>query len=396
MRWAAEAWDTAVALRGEGVDIRAVTAWSLLGSHGWNTLLTAPGLYESGVFDVTNGTPRATALADLWKGFPTDAPRHPVVAEPGWWHRPTRLIYRPQTRVRAPAPAPHLADQPALLICGATGTLGQAFARACTARGIRHVITGRGTLDLERPETIASVLDQRRPWGVINAAGWVRVDEAEDAEESCHRANAAGAVALATACAARGIPCVNFSSDLVFDGQSARPYVESDPVRPLNAYGRSKAAMEAGCADLAGILTVRTAAFFSAADSYNFAVAVLDALAAGRPFAAADDHIVSPTFVPALVDATLDLLIDGATGPWHLTSGEAVSWADFAMQVAVAAAADTSLIHAVPGATLGWRAPRPGYAALGSDRGGPVGSLAQNIAQVVQDYGNARQRRDVA
>ena len=53
--------------RREGVDIEAVTAWSLLGSHGWNTLLTAPGRYEAGAFDVTNGDPRPTALAGLWK-----------------------------------------------------------------------------------------------------------------------------------------------------------------------------------------------------------------------------------------------------------------------------------------------------------------------------------------
>ena len=52
LRWAADAWDTAVALRAEGVDVRAVTAWSLLGSYGWDTLLTADGRYEPGVHDV--------------------------------------------------------------------------------------------------------------------------------------------------------------------------------------------------------------------------------------------------------------------------------------------------------------------------------------------------------
>ncbi|MFV3513050.1 hypothetical protein ACNJEI_21190, partial [Mycobacterium tuberculosis] len=87
LRWAAEAWDTAEALRREGVDIRAVTAWSLLGSHGWDTLLTKPGRYEAGVFDVATGTPRATALATLWQGLPNGAGRHPVAQQPGWWRR---------------------------------------------------------------------------------------------------------------------------------------------------------------------------------------------------------------------------------------------------------------------------------------------------------------------
>jgi dTDP-4-dehydrorhamnose reductase len=263
-------------------------------------------------------------------------------------------------------------------------------------RGIRHIVAGRSMLDLANPDGIAAALDTIRPWGVVNAAGWVRVDDAEDAEDECQRVNAAGAIALTQACAARGIASLNVSSDLVFDGQATRPYVESDTPCPLNAYGRSKAAMEAGCAELPGALIVRTAAFFSAADPYNFAVAVLDALAAGRPFMAADDQVVTPTFVPALVDRALDLLIDGETGVWHVAGDEAVSWADFARRVAVAAGADASRITGVPGASLGLRAPRPGYAALGSERGPAVGALDRDIAAVVRGFQDRQLQRDVA
>lgn len=396
LRWAAEAWDTATALRGDGVDIRAVTAWSLLGSHSWNTLLTRQGVYEPGVFDVSAGEPRPTALAKLWTGLPSGARRHPVASEPGWWRRPERIIYPTRIHGEAMARQPSSSSAAPLLICGATGTLGRAFARACRARGIRYVITGRSTLDLDRPESIAVVLDTYRPWGVVNATGWVRVDEAEEAEAACLRINAGGAIALAQACADRGIGSLAFSSDLVFDGRSDKPYVESDPANPLNAYGRSKAALEAGCADLPGALVARTAAFFSADDPYNFAVAVLDAVAAGRPFAAASDCIVTPTFVPALVDASLDLLIDGADGLWHLSSGEAVSWAEFAMRVARGSGAGTDLIEAVPGEMLGWLAARPAYAALGSERGVALGPLDQQIDRVVRAHDARRMHRDVA
>lgn len=386
LRWAAEAWDCALALRAEGVDIRAVTAWSLLGSHGWNTLLTAPGAYEPGVFDTAAGTPRPTALAALWRGAPAGAARHPVSAEPGWWRRPERLLFRPLHRPSAASRTPDADEPPMLLICGATGTLGQAFARACVARGIRHHLTGRDTLDLTRADAIGPALDRLRPWAVVNAAGWVRVDEAEEDEAACHRINAIAAVALARACAERGIGCLNVSSDLVFDGASMRPYVEADPPRPLSAYGRSKAAMEAKCAGLAGALVIRTAAFFSAHDRHNFAVAVVEALAADRRFAAADDHVVTPTFVPALVDAALDLLIDGAEGIWHLAGDEALSWSDFAARIAAAAGLDARQVEPVPGMTLGWHAPRPGYAALRSERGAPAGSLEQQIAQFAEEH----------
>ena len=399
LRWAAEAWDTATTLRAEGVAVQAVTAWSLLGSHGWDSLLTAPATaqhaYEPGVFDVAAGTPRPTALAALWRALATGAARHPVAADEGWWRRPQRLIYPPLPRPAAAQTATGADASPTLLICGATGTLGQAFARACAARGIRYVLTARGTLDLRRPDRIAATLDRIRPWAVVNATGWVRVDDAEGAEAACHAVNAAGAIALAQACAARGVGCLGVSSDLVFDGDTARAYVETDLPRPLNAYGRSKVAMEAGCAGLSGSLVVRTAAFFSAQDDHNFAVAVADTLARGQRFVAADDQIVTPTFVPALVDAALDLLIDGMEGICHLSGGEATSWADFAGRIAVACGHDPRGVIGVPGADLGWPAPRPRNAALASMRVALPVSLDAHVARFAHDH-RLRRRRAAA
>ena len=162
LRWAAQAWDTAETLRTEGVAIEAVTAWALLGSHGWNTLLTGPGLYESGVYDVSDGTPRPTALASLWRALPTGAPRHPVADEPGWWQRPERLLHPSLSR---PAGALHhsaAASARPLLICGGAG---DGFVRACDARGITYLSQAG---HLEAPELISAMLDTLVPWAVID------------------------------------------------------------------------------------------------------------------------------------------------------------------------------------------------------------------------------------
>lgn len=386
LRWAAEAWDTSVALRSSGIDIRAVTAWSLLGSHSWDKLLTAPGTYESGLFDVATGTPRATALAKLWRGLPGGEPRHPVANQPGWWRSQGRLAYPPLPRVAKAVANSRKSDQSGLLICGATGTLGRSFARACAARGIPYRLIGRQTLDLEQGKGAGAVLDALRPWGVVNAAGWVRVDDAEAHEETCHRVNAIGAIELAQACSLRGVPYLGFSSDLVFDGNSARPYIETDIPAPLNAYGRSKAAMEAGCLSNPGVLIVRTAAFFSAFDPHNFAWAVAEASGRGQTFTAADDQVVSPTFVPFLVNRTLDLLIDQEQGIWHITDGAALTWAAFAKRIVESFGHDPALIRPVAGAALGLAAARPCYAALASSRSPAVDHLSANIARFVHDH----------
>jgi dTDP-4-dehydrorhamnose reductase len=77
---------------------------------------------------------------------------------------------------------------------------------------------------------------------------------------------------------------------------------------------------------------------------------------------ACDRTRVSPTFVPDLCHATLDLLIDGETGIRHLANQSELSWYEFACRIAQAAALDTTSI--VP---LGHRARVS--TALGSERG---------------------------
>ncbi|MBX9813183.1 MAG: dTDP-4-dehydrorhamnose reductase [Proteobacteria bacterium SG_bin5] len=382
LRWLADAWDAGQRLRGEGVDLRAITAWSLFGSHGWDRLLTAPGRYEPGVFDASGAEVRETAAAALLRALPNEATRHPLARTLGWWRRPLRLLHPVVHHRGQAAPARGPGDAvPPLLICGASGTLGQAFARACAARNIPYLLTARDALDLGCAARIEQALDRHRPWAVVNAAGYVRVDDAEHDRAACFAANAEGAARLARAAGARGIATLSFSSDLVFDGAKGAPYVEADAPGPLNVYGASKARMEAALGGLPGRqLIVRTAAFFSPFDAHNFAVAVARALAAGQRFAAAADLVVTPTYVPHLVEAALDLLIDPAEGVWHVTNGAPLSWADFAHRIAEALALDARLIDAVPAATLGFAAPRPPAVPLASTRGALMPSFEAALA----------------
>ncbi|MDB5450396.1 MAG: dTDP-4-dehydrorhamnose reductase, partial [Phenylobacterium sp.] len=395
VRWVREAWDSAERLRGRGVDVRAVTAWALLGTYDWNSLLTRHvGHYEVGAFDVRTDQRRPTALAaELARLGAGLGVAHPATQGPGWWRRDIRMAFRPVFRtVDTPEPRPELrtpagAERP-LLIVGATGTLGKALARACEWRGIDYRLTSRAELSLDDEISICRMLDALQPWAVINAAGWVRVDQAEAQADACMAANAGGAIRLARACRDRDLPCVAFSSDLVFDGAFDRPYLESDAPAPLNIYGASKARAERGILDLGGKpLIVRTAAFFSPFDPHNFASAVLRTLSGGDEFTAAEDLIVSPTYVPDLVAATLDLLIDGDTGLRHLANAGAISWADFARRVAIAAGRDPELVRGAPAASFGWPARRPARAALDTELGQvmpPLDNAIERYAAIVE------------
>jgi len=97
IRWLVEAWGATCAARASGVDMRAVTAWALLGSFDWPSLLTREeGRYEPGVFDVSSGVPRPTPLAEVVSTLARG--RRPALAAAtglGWWRRPERILYPP-------------------------------------------------------------------------------------------------------------------------------------------------------------------------------------------------------------------------------------------------------------------------------------------------------------
>lgn len=125
-------------------------------------------------------------------------------------------------------------------------------------------------------------------------------------------------------------------------------------------------------------LIIRTSAFFGPWDRYNFLHDVLSGLGAGRRVEACDQVLVSPTYVPDLVNAALDLLIDRATGVWHLANQGALSWHELASLVASKAGVDTSSLVKASG---GGR----GITALSSERGLILPSLENALQRFLRD-----------
>jgi dTDP-4-dehydrorhamnose reductase len=388
VRWVRDIWHECENLKDAGVEILAATAWSLFGSFGWNSLVTRlDGSYESGAFCVRGPKPRATAVAGLLRSLAHgETVDIPALDSPGWWRRPARFLHSLTLKEGALLAAP--VDRPAprpprpLLIIGATGTLGRAFGRICELRGLEYRLVGRREIDIACPEHVRGCLEGLSPWAVVNAAGYVRVDEAERDEVRCFRENAIGAGVLASECAKRGIRLLTFSSDMVFDGLRNAPYSESVPVSPLNVYGRSKAEAERQVLSLhPKALVVRTSAFFGPWDEYNFVTLTLKRLLNRQPVVASD-HVVSPTYVPHLVHASLDLLLDAEEGVWHLSNSGAVSWSELAVTLGEMVGAGRSLVRSVSLQEEGLKAPRPKFSALISERG----MLLPSWQKALSDY----------
>jgi dTDP-4-dehydrorhamnose reductase len=378
LRWFRYIYESCKELKAKGIELIAITSWALLGSYGWNQLLTQPkGDYEPGAFDIYNGVIRPTALAGFIKKIIADQNcNHHLTTGPGWWQRSSRIIYGPvikQVRMKKKNSKP-------VVIIGKNGTLGKAFARVCESRDLDYMLVSRQECDISSARQVDDLLHTVKPWAVINAAGFVRVDDAENESEQCLRDNAEGPANLAKSTAAKGIRLVSFSSDLVFDGKKNSPYLESDPVNPLNHYGLSKARSENIIQSLDPLaLMIRTSAFFGPWDEYNFAHYVRTALSQDEMIRVASDAFISPTYVPDLVHSTLDLLIDEEKGIWHLANQGGLSWLEFAQKIAAGFELNDQLIQPALTAELDLPATRPLYSVLGSERGLVLPSLENAI-----------------
>ncbi len=374
LRWLFAAWKAASELTNEGYNIKAITAWALLGLYDWDSLLLeSNNMYESGAIDVRGKIPRVTALGKLVKSLALGKPEFPAIAQlPGWWQRPERVhVEQPgkklrQQRIEYAASS----EAPPLLITGGSGTLAKALAKVCQIRGVPYRLLAREDLDIADPEAVQKVINKLKPWAVINGAGFKGVDKAENNALQCFRENTQGPANLAAACYNANVKFLSFSSNLVFNGKRSKPYLEHHVLNPLGIYGMSKKlAEEKVLQHHPKALMVRTSAFFCPWDENNFVAQVVRALMKEQRFLAPDDQCISPTYVPDLVNACLDLLIDGEFGIWNIANPCEISWADFAIKAADVMGFDSRFVVPLPSIKMNFLAKRPSYSALGSKRG---------------------------
>jgi dTDP-4-dehydrorhamnose reductase len=241
-----------------------------------------------------------------------------------------------------------------VLITGAGGQLGTALAEVFPEA---DALT-RADWDVTHPRT-----DLVTQWDVVlHAAAWTDVDGAEADPEGAAGVNVEGTRNVV----ALGAPVVYFSTDYVFDGLKAGPYVESDEPNPLSVYGRTK--LEGEREVRVGWI-VRSSWLFGWT-SRNFVRTMLELGAKLGEVAVVDDQRGSPTFVGHLATATKDVL-QLPQGTYHLAAEGDCTWAEFAEAIFEEAGLDC-LVRRITTAELGRPAPRPANSILRSERGFPT------------------------
>jgi dTDP-4-dehydrorhamnose reductase len=258
-----------------------------------------------------------------------------------------------------------------ILVTGAGGMLGSDVCRAASAAGLEVLALDHAALDVSDANAVDSAVGHARPAAVINCAAWTDVDGAESELEAAIAANRDGAGSVARAAAAIGAWTVHVSTDYVFDGTKAEPYVESDAVNPQSAYGRSKLEGELAVAEAApdNHTIVRTAWLFGAGGRC-FPKTILRLASEREELTVVDDQVGCPTFTGHLAAALVELVVGGRlVGVVHCAAAGQCSWFEFAKEIVRASGLACEV---KPGKTadLDRAAPRPAYSVLRSERRG--------------------------
>ena len=267
-----------------------------------------------------------------------------------------------------------------ILLLGGNGQVGRELRRSLPALGELIIATRDGegadvVADFDQPASLAALVAAVESDIVVNAAAYTAVDMAETDTDTAFRINAEAPEVIAQACARQGALLVHYSTDYVFDGQAARPYLEDDATAPLGVYGASKFAGEQAIRDSGVRHAILRTAWVYAAHGKNFLLTMLRLAAERDELRVVADQFGAPTPAWWIADATTDLLRRGVaeSGTWHLTTRGETNWHEFASAI-IDDAYDLGLLQrkpcVMPITTDDYPTParRPAYSVLDTTR----------------------------
>ena len=229
-----------------------------------------------------------------------------------------------------------------ILLFGGSGQVGWELRRALSTLG-EVSAPSSARADFGEPEKLRAVVQESRPDLVVNAAAYTAVDGAEKEPELAMAVNGVAPGVLAEEAGRVGAALVHYSTDYVFDGGKAGPYVEDDGPAPINVYGESKLAGENAVADSgADYLVLRTSWVYGMRGK-NFLRTILRLAGEREELKVVDDQLGAPTWSRAIAEATAQILarsggdfagfLGESGGLYHLAAGGETSWYGFARRI---------------------------------------------------------------
>lgn len=259
------------------------------------------------------------------------------------------------------------------LIFGSLGQLGRELLRQL-GKNAYGVDLPEG--NITDPASLSHLITRIKPDVIFNAAAFTQVDLAEKNPDLCRSVNVTGVENLADECHARNIPLVHFSSDYVFCATNLRrPITEMDPPAPQGVYAQTKYDGESPVLNLSSGLVLRTCGLYGIPGPNTPGNFVDTMLRLGKRVLSGEipslrvvsDQHCTPTYIPDLVRAVIQLLECNAHGVYHVTNSGETTWHGFAVDIFRQAHMD---LDVTPISTQQWGAPapRPPYSVLSTEK----------------------------
>jgi len=258
-----------------------------------------------------------------------------------------------------------------ILVIGAKGMLGRDLVRIVHSRfrGDRRSsweILGWDIdeIDIREEKKTVTKIESFRPEIVINVAGYTDVDGCESNEEEAFAINAEGMKHVALGALRCRAEVVYLSTDYVFDGKKAKPYLEDDPPNPLNVYGRSKLKGEQYAQEVVKDALIIRSQWLYGRHGKNFVASVLRQAKEKKVLSIVNDQIGSPTYTVDLSEAISVLLQCDAHGIFHVANSDLCTWYTFGQAILKLSGMEGVKVIPISSKELGRPASRPSYSVL--------------------------------
>jgi dTDP-4-dehydrorhamnose reductase len=249
-----------------------------------------------------------------------------------------------------------------VLVLGARGLLGTDLLDEW--RTDELISAGSAQADLCDADQVDSLLERVHPDWVIVCAAYTDVDGCERNRELAFAVNATGVRNAARSAQKIGARVFLTSTDYVFDGTGSRPYETTDPIRPINVYGASKAAGEEALRETHSAWCIGRTSWLFGVHGQSFPGKILRAAESRPELFVVNDQIGSPTYTRDLARVIRELVHRDARGIVHITNEGECSWYDFARQILAWSGRQSVRVHPITTDQADRPARRPNYSVL--------------------------------
>lgn len=264
-------------------------------------------------------------------------------------------------------------SNPEFMLLGSGGQLGHEWTRFLDRENKTYRSYNSSQLDITDSAALRTAIGELKPSVIVNCAAYSYVDRAEEEPGKAHLVNSDAVEVMSLAAKKAGSLLIHYSTDYVFSGRKSdmdkypNGYSESEPLDPVNIYGRTKLDGETAIRKTNDRYLIVRLSWLNGAHGHNFVKTMLRVGVEKKNVKVVNDQIGSPTYAREAVFNSWNLIKREQTGLFHLTSHGVISWYDFAVEIFRQSGMN---VRVTPVSSEEYQtvAPRPYYSKLCTDK----------------------------